>query len=200
MTTPLLTPEPPDDPPQKNKNRMDFQAARLDQTYATGSVKKKLRQVPIRKPASHWWFRVHPDESLHYRSRFYEIKEDSELYTVTAEMQPDLEEILVSKVLYPAITRQGMFFLWPVRLPDSDGRLDSWNRSAMNAAQIAISKWARITSNRQMAGYDIRDIVLDAVPTWPEIESIDDILGIAFQHYTIDNHDHPRIKNLRGEL
>ena len=38
-----------------------------------------------------------------------------------------------------AINRQGVLFLWPIRLPGADGKIDDWSRSAMDAADEAKS-------------------------------------------------------------
>jgi hypothetical protein len=31
-----------------------------------------------------------------------------------------------------AVNRQGILFLWPVRLPTEDGRLDAWDQAALS--------------------------------------------------------------------
>ena len=54
-----------------------------------------------------------------------------------------------------AINRQGVLFLWPIRLPGADGKLDDWSRSAMDAADEAKSRWVRITANMSLGAYDV---------------------------------------------
>ena len=48
-------------------------------------------------------------------------------------------------MLYTAINRQDVLFLWPVRMADETGRLDAWNQSAHKAAQLAMEKWVRVS-------------------------------------------------------
>lgn len=95
--------------------RFDFKAMRLSQSFAGGASRKTIVQIPVRKPGPFWWFRVHPDVIYHYETRMFEVKEDGELYMVTPDLQQELGEILVPKVLFPAITRQGVLFLCPSR-------------------------------------------------------------------------------------
>ena len=47
-----------------------------------------------------------------------ELKDDREDYLVRPEILPDLAGEVVYKTLFTAINRQGVLFLWSVRLPD----------------------------------------------------------------------------------
>lgn len=193
MSTAVLMPEPSGDPPSKI-SAPDFEAMSLSQDYATGATKKTITEIPIRKPGPTWWFMVHPDESLHYRSKFYEVKEDGELYTVAPELRDEFGESLVMKVLLPAVTRGGTLFLWPIRLPDDTGRIDSWNRSAMNAAKTAMLSWTRIESSKEAGGYRITAPTVPASgPEWPNL-SRNEMLKIAFTHFHIGDRNHPRLR------
>src|SRR5262249_37286236 len=96
---------------------------RLSQSFVeTGGVKKLLTTVPVRKPNPQDFVRAHPGPE--YRDDFpiIELKDEREEYIVTAGLVPELTGELVTKTLFTAINRQGTVFLWPVRLPSSDGR------------------------------------------------------------------------------
>ena len=48
---------------------------------------------------------------------------------------------------------QGEIYLWPIRLPDADGKLDDWNQSALDyARQTGI--WQRVAANMHIGEYD----------------------------------------------
>ncbi len=47
----------------------------------------------------------------------------------------------ISKILYIAINRSGILFVWPIKLPGPDGKLDQWNLSAHEASGMAQNKW-----------------------------------------------------------
>jgi hypothetical protein len=106
---------------------------------------------------------------------------------------------MVVKVLYHGITRQGVNFLWPIKLPDEAGNLDSWNKSALEAADIAKDKWIRLSANRPLGAYDIfvaRGNIPE--PMWP-LQSFQELLTVAFKGCIIDSLDHPAVRRLRGE-
>lgn len=102
--------------------------------------------------------------------------------------------------LFTAITKQGVLFLWPCKLPSSDGRSDSWANTALAAAQRAESRWVRVSANMSASGYDTFEAIGElSEPVWPE-ESFPDILRIAFKDRFIQDFSHPVLRSLRGEI
>ena len=94
-----------------------------------------------------------------------------------------------------------MLTLWPVRLPDENGRLDDWNRSAHEAAQLAIEKWVRMSADMALGAYRI-DVAVGAFPdpVWPTDVTFADLLKIAFKGKMIEDLDNPVLRRLRGEI
>src|SRR5262245_36266743 len=126
----------------------DLSSLRLSQSFEeTCGVKKLITTVPVRKPNPQDFVRVHPNAS--YRDKFpaIEIKDDRELYLVTSNVQAELASECIPATLYTAISRQGVVFLWPVRLPGADGRWNEWHRSAAEAAELAMVRWVRMRAN-----------------------------------------------------
>jgi hypothetical protein len=112
----------------------------------------------------------------------------------------DLPGELIPKVLYLAINRQKVVFLWPTRLPDEEGKLDDWNRSALEAAEIAKDRWIRVVANRSLGAYEVFEATGDLPdPEWPEL-TFGEILKIAFKDRYIDDLNHPALRRLRGEM
>jgi hypothetical protein len=176
----------------------DLSAFRLSQDYvATGGV-KVLNQVPVRKPTKMTFFRTLPTDW--FDTRVLELKEDNETYLVVPELWEDLYAELVAVTLILCTTRQGVPFLWPVRLPDDMGRLNPWHASAREAATLATSTWIRISANQQLGGYDVYQAARnDIPPQWPS-EPFPQIVDIAFRGKVIDRLDHPVVRRLRGEI
>ena len=172
---------------------------RLSQDFTSmAGVKKLLTQVPIRKPNRQDFVRVHDDEAYQLRTRVLELKEERESYMVAQPVWTELFDEMTAKLLATAINRQSVVFLWPIRLPDDDGRIDSWNEGALDAAIRAQSSWIRVSANMSKAGYDIFEASGDLPdPKWPE-ESFQALVKIAFKNRCIDNIDHAVIKRLRG--
>ena len=53
------------------------------------------------------------------------------------------------------LSRQGVPFIWPVRLPGPDGKLDPWNTSALEAVGLAQKQWVRVSANKSLGAYDV---------------------------------------------
>jgi hypothetical protein len=100
--------------------------------------------------------------------------------------------------LFTAVNRQGVVFLWPVKLPTPDGRANEWHRSAAAAAELAMEHWVRIKANMSLGAYDIFK-ASDSIPapTWPTL-SFSELMRIGFRDHLITNFDHAVIKRLRG--
>jgi hypothetical protein len=181
--------------------RFNLEELRLSQDFASQvGVKKALLTVPVRKPGRQDFVRVHPDPTWRFETALLQFKDDREAFVVAPEMQHELSRELVATVLFTAVTRQGVCFLWPVRLPGPDGRHDEWNRSALDAAHLAMARWVRVASNRQLGAYEVFEAAgALPEPEWPA-ESFEQIFRVAFKDQYIDSVDHPAVRRLRGDV
>jgi hypothetical protein len=157
------------DPNGAANDPFDPERLRLSQRFSQGSdVRRVLATVPVKKPNPQEFFRVHPDEGWRLDTAVIEIKADREVYLVDPSLWPLFPNECKPRTLYTTIDRRSVITLWPVRLPDENGRLDDWNRSAHEAAQIAVEKWVRLASNMSLGAYEIH--VAEGVfpePKWP---------------------------------
>jgi hypothetical protein len=187
----------------KTPDPFDPKHLRLSQDFsATLGVKKAILTIPRRRPSKEIWVRVHPKEEYRIQTGILELKEEQELYLVAADLWPVLatEATFGPRILFTAITRQGDLFLWPIRLPGQGGRVDSWNRSALDAAFLAENRWIRMAPNMSLGAYDVFEATGNLPePEWPDI-LFRDILEIAFKDHLINDFNHPVLKRLRGEL
>src|SRR5262249_2611036 len=118
----------------------DLSRLRLSPDFSVNlGVKKALLTVPVRKPSKEWWIQTHPDPHYRIETAVLELKEDRETYLVARELWDALatESTFGPRALFTAINAQGVCFLWPIRLPGPDGKIDDWNRSALEAAGMA---------------------------------------------------------------
>jgi hypothetical protein len=130
---------------------------RLSQNFCESvGVKKRLTTVPVRKPFKQDFIRVHHDPAFRLETMVIEFKDENETYLVAPELWSQVPGELIPKILFVAINRQKVVFLWPVRLPDEEGKLDDWNRSALEAATTAQSHWVRVMANRSLGAYETR--------------------------------------------
>src|SRR5437764_2106398 len=118
-------------------NPCDLSNLRLSQSDAVG-VKKLLTTVRVHKPEKQDFIRVHPDEKYRVDIPMILLKDDREFYAIGRNMVSELASEANTYTLFTTVNRQGVFFLWPIRLPDADGKDNEWYRSAREAAAIAV--------------------------------------------------------------
>jgi len=152
----------------------------------------------VRKPNRQEFIRVRSGEQWHYQTYVLTLKEERETYLIDRELWPILPGEITPIILSTTMSRQGTLFLWPIRLPDGDGRHDHWSKSAIKAVEIAESRWVRIAANMSLGAYEIYEAQGDIPePVWPEL-SLEDILRIAFHDMFIRDLNHQAIRRLRG--
>ena len=184
-------------------NPFDPASLRLSQDFAANlGVKKQLLTVPVRKPDKTWFVRVRPGPDYRLETMVIELKEDREIYLVDKPLWLALagESTLSPRALFTAVNRRGDVFLWPVRLPGPDGKIDEWSRTALEAAGLAQNCWVRVTANLSLGAYEVHKAPASLPePEWPDL-SFFELANIAFKGKFITTLDHPVLRKLRGEV
>lgn len=191
-------------PPQTDQIPDPFDPAslRID-PGADLDVKLELTSIPVRRPGREWWFQVHPDPDFQLSTVVLELKEDQEVYLIDPSMRAALigEPTVVNKKLLVAITSHRVLFIWPVRLPGPDGRLDPWSRSALEIAERAQTQWVRLLPSRAAGMYNVLTTEAKlADPDWSSLPTPREVWKLAFREFRIDSIEHPVIKRLRGAI
>jgi len=176
----------------------DLRSLALPQNFgALSQVRSEILTVPLRRPNKQTWFAVHPDSTTWMTAAVLKDELEDDNYIVAPALFGELEGEWAAKVLVPCITRQGSYYVWPIRLPDSGGRIDGWNRSALEIARSCGGQWIRVTSNREVGSYDVTHSVSPTdPPVWPA--DTGRLLETAVRGRVIDSLNHPMIKRLRG--
>jgi hypothetical protein len=181
----------------------DLDSLRLSQDFASAvGVKRLITTIPVRKPSKEWFVRTHSDVAYWLQTAVLELKEERETYLVAPPLWLALasETTFSPRVLVTSINRQGVLFLWPIRLPGPDGKVDDWSRSALDAANRAKAEWVRIKANMSLGAYDVAVAAGQAAePAWPDI-AFQEIIKIAFRDKMISEWEHPVLRRLRGEV
>jgi hypothetical protein len=177
----------------------DLANLRLGQDFTeTVGVKKVLMTVPVHKPRPQDFVRVHLSPVFRGDFPMIVLKDEDEIYIVARGVVAELATEIVSMSLFTAVNRQGVCFLWPVRLPSADGRQQEWHRSAREAAEMAVNRWVRTKANRSLGAYEIH--VAEGVmaePVWPDVDFAG-LIKLAFRDRIVDSLEHPVVKRLRG--
>src|SRR6476660_762352 len=178
----------------------DPENLRLDQSFVeTSGVKKLLTTVPVRKPNNQDFNRVHSNEAYRLTAAIIELKDDREVYLVLPHIAHQLPGECSPVTLYTAINRQGVVFLWPVKLPTPDGKVLEWHRSAAEAAERAMGNWIRVKADMALGAYamfEASSTIPD--PIWPTA-TLKELLKMGFKDRLVESLDHQVIKRLRGE-
>lgn len=180
---------------------IDLSTLRLNQNFAANLEGEKVTTtIPVRKPNKQEFIRTIQNPDYWFQAGSIEDEELRELYIVIADLQPELMSEWRPVMLVPTISRQGTFFLWPIKLPPEDGRTNTWNHSAMQAAITAKDKWLRVISNMSLQAYEpyVSSIPITE-PAWPEMK-IEEIIEIAFRGKIIDSLAHPFVLKLQGKM
>jgi hypothetical protein len=179
----------------------DLNNLRLAQNFnETAGAKKLLRTVPVRKPNKQEFIRVHPDPAFRENFAMIELKEDREIYLVAnGGLVAELAAEIVNVTIFTAINRQGVVFLWPVRLPNADGKDMEWHRSARDAADEGTKQWIRVVPNMSLGAYELTvGERITVEPQWPADYSYQELIRIAFRERLITTLDHSVVRRLRG--
>ena len=179
---------------------IDLDSLRLSQDYIEAAGVTKLRTtVPVRKPTKVEFLQVHPEH--HFDLFMVEMKDEGEVYFIPPQFLTDVSDIAVPVSLRLAVNRQGVVYLWPVRLPANDRRDNPWHISARDAVDRAASgHWVSVRANKSLGAYEIYEGASNlSPPQWPQ-ESFEEILQIGLRGRVVDSHDHPVLRSLRGEM
>jgi hypothetical protein len=169
----------------------DLTKLRLDQSFVeSAGVKKLLTTIPVRKPNPQDFVRVHPSPEYRADLAIIDLRDDREIYLVPPAIAVNLPGEYAMTTIYTAINRQGVTFLWPVKLPAPDGRVNEWNRSAAEAAELAMRCWVRVKANTTLGAYEMYEAASTIPnPEWPELP-FQELLRIGFRDRLIDRLDH----------
>lgn len=180
-----------------NVSSIDFERFRLDQTFDKGNQGKKvLSRIPMKKPGKQEFFRVDP--AFTFTTRLLNIEGSSEWFLVDPSLHADLASETKLTTLFLCTNRNNDLFLWPVKLGEG-GRTNDWTESALEIAQLAVSRWVRMSANMSIGMYEAYEALgLCQEPDFGNF-SASDVLNLAFKAKIIDQPDHPVLRTLRGE-
>jgi hypothetical protein len=187
--------------PQKSTTKPLLDLARYrgaNQPVAEGDSSSGTQtNIPVKKPGSKNFFRVHPDSSFHlYDVRVIE-DEGGDVYLIEPglELPDDVEPFVSRENLLTAISHRGKVFVWHFKNKDT-----SWAASALRVARRAQQEWIRIRADFETGGYNVfsaPEPLRDKIPVLPSM-SAEEIFTLAFDNRRITSAEHPLVCRLRG--
>jgi hypothetical protein len=182
----------------------DLDTLKVDlKTAALEGATELVSSVPVRKPQSMEFVRVHPGEDMTITMVLHEDKENlrSEFYVILPNMVQEMTELggAIYAQLYTATTRQGLTMVWPVKLP-TGGASNPWQETALAAVEASKTNWIRLFADMGRGHYRIMKAEGDLDE--PEFlnRPFNELLEMGFKGRVIDNSDHPICRKLRGRI
>ena len=162
-------------------------------------IDEAVLRIPVKKPNNQEFFRVHTGPEHQLTCAIVELKEEREIYLIPPKVCALLEDVIRHVQIRVCQTRQGTVFLWPVPMPTSDGRTNSWHQSARDAASIAEHSWVRMSANMPEGCYSVFKAIGNLPePKWPE-KTLLELLELGFKDgKLVDSPEHPLIQRLQG--
>ena len=172
-----------------HSTELDLSKFRIDQDFAAHIQSRKVAvTVGVRRPDRQQWVMVHPDRGFRCPVAILEDKANQRTYIVKPEIAPEVTADLVPKLLVAYISTQGAAGLWPIRLPDESGRLDTYNESALLIIDQFAAQWIRLLPNQIERRYDVLEMAATELPApkWPE-GGFPKLFSLAFRGRVIDS-------------
>ena len=173
---------------------------RISQDFVEqASVETVHATIAVRPPSKQEFFMVRPGEEWQLSVAVIEDGEDRELWLIVPKLAASVSEEVSYVQLRLAVNRHGVPFLMPLKI-SRDGKVNSWNQSAMAAADTATTRWVRRKSVKPAGQYITQVAKGDfGEPEYPDM-TFHQILELAFKGRIITTYDHPFLKQLRGEI
>jgi len=183
---------------------LDLSALRIQPTADLIPTERVYTVVAIRKPAASEFVRTSADPANRFPCLVYKDGDDRDAVFVIhpAVINTAGIEIPARRVeLRLATNRAGVPFLWPISLPDPSGRSNAWHTSAAEAAQLAETRWVRMSASMAAGHYNVVVASSDIPdPDWAGLPAFDELLRTATRGRVVDTPDHLVIRRLRGEV
>ena len=186
----------------------NFEALRV--TEATPIVVKwVVNSIPVKKPITGVeFFRIRPGSEWEFNTYVLDLggKVDGEgKFLLNPALYHEVIETKKLKLvtIFTGITYgSSEIFLSDISQPDAEGKDHEFNRTRRLAYKAAETQWVKLQRNDSIWAYDtVLAISKLPEPEWPEEpQNMVKAIELAFKDKTIDNHNHPILKKIRGEL
>lgn len=129
-----------------------------------------------------------------------EVGDNKDHYIITPNLQKesDLDGEWKPKHLYLYQTKDGVYGFWPVKLPDEDGDIDTYNKSMRDIVAKNSGKWVRVKAVKKHQKYKARISVNNPPPDFAKIDGkmFKEFFKQAITGKLINSMDHRVIRNI----
>ena len=162
-----------------------------------------LVKVTARRPSRQEFFRVRPEPEFTIDGTVIEFQgpNGKEDYWLPPSLRHVAPEDTKAVRIFTCVSKAGVVFLWPARLPSPDGSGRTWHESALAVADLAKGAWVKMVGNRSAGAYEAFAATGDlGMPQWPD-HDLGGLLRLAFGgERLIESQDHDVLRSIRGEM
>jgi hypothetical protein len=192
---------PQADQEQLDAEEQEFRAMRRDLPGVKGASASGIVAISVGKaPAKNEFFRTHAEFRPIVAMVDLEVGMERQFFAVTKEMITALHGIGITvsdHVLYLTVTSRGVVRIVPVRLPNSDGEQNEYNRTKEIGLTQGIKEWVRLFTDQENHCYQVFPAPAGrfAEPTWPDLKPAK-IFKLAFRDKgrLVDSTEHALFK------
>jgi hypothetical protein len=190
-------------PPLVAPDPFDAKALRLPPAFTQNAgIRKVISTIPVRKPHGQEWFRVCPYEGFSDEYGVIILRDENEVYLLHPDLVGAYENEMTRVRIFVCLSMNKNLFLWPAKLPGSGNKnSDSWNNSAIEAAEAAMKRKVRMQSNRGLSAYEHSfsdNPTPENDPIWPDLTYSEMLrIGFAKPGRFVDSHNHEVLRLLR---
>jgi len=159
-------------------------------------VTTELVEISVRKPKKDEWFRVLP--GVCQQGGILEIQ--GNIYWVSQKLQSQLigDPCFSLRLCVLAVTKQGIPFIWPLKLDNESGaKSDKFAKVPLAAMQHAQKKWTRIYWSREKFEHVVETANIADDPHFPD-KPFHELLKLGFKATVISDLQHPALLELKG--
>lgn len=178
--------------------KIDLKAAALD-----GAETELVFNADVRRPNGKEFVRIDTRPGRTLSVAMTETREQLAVQysIVTPGMVADMSALgsLNYYQLYSAVNREGVHFIWPVKL-QTGGASNDWLKTGLAAAEAAKVHWVRIFADLVQGRYRIMKAEGELDPPVFSEKPFNELLEMGFSDRVIASSDHPICRKLRGQV
>ena len=159
----------------------------------------EITAIPVRSPKSDEFFRCDPRSEYSIALNILTLKDEQEEYLIYDDVIESIgyETAVKRKSVFVCNTMNNSIFVSTIPLPDEQGKLNQWHKSAYATMERAKKEWIRRQADRVNNQYTIQVAKAGICPDpkWTG-KSLEEVLEMAFEDFLIDSMDHAVLKRL----
>jgi len=185
-------------PPPSVTDDFDLDGFRASPTPLVVPVDGGVAAVRVRKPRGTDYVFVHPE----WREFIWIIPEDfrrkREAHIVLCKIAEAHSDICRKVLVVPYCGDDNNYYLWPIPQEDATGRINDYNKSAMQQIARSIGRWSQFVADLGNQSYRLFEMVEQRdAPSWPT-GGIWFLIRKAFEDRIIATKDHVLFSQIRG--